>query len=236
MTKNILLLLSAVIFTSACFAQQTNKNDELFRKAAVYIEAKRLPEAKDILSSISVKSRDDEFYMNLLNGQISLEQDTPQLALSYFKKAQNLSDSSYRSALGLALANIKLGNTTAARINAETLRKMDPGSGDAELIISSCEMLIGKTQIAIDRMNKLIQSKPDSSKYAVAYAKFLIFSGDVQRAHLSLSTFIQQHPNSPEALELSANIEYLSGSAVSALELMGKAANLSKINDKNFNH
>ena len=75
MTKNILLLLSAVIFTSACFAQQTNKNDELFRKAAVYIEAKRLPEAKDILSSISVKSRDDEFYMNLLNGQISLEQD-----------------------------------------------------------------------------------------------------------------------------------------------------------------
>ena len=236
MTKNILLLLSAVIFTSACFAQQTNKNDELFRKAAVYIEAKRLPEAKDILYSISVKSRDDEFYMNLLNGQISLEQDTPQLALSYFKKAQNLSDSSYRSALGLALANIKLGNTTAARINAETLRTMDPGSGDAELIISSCEMLIGKTQIAIDRMNKLIQSKPDSSKYAVAYAKFLIFSGEVQRAHLSLSTFIQQHPNSPEALELSANIEYLSGSAVSALELMGKAANLYKINDKNFNH
>lgn len=236
MKKIIFILLSISVCASVCLAQQTNKNDDLFRKAAVYTEAKRLTEAKDILASISVKTRDDEFYMNLLSGQISLEQDAPQLALSYFKKAQNLSDSSYRSALGLALANIKLGNTTAARINAETLRSMDPSTGDAELIISSCELLIGKPQNANDRMGRLIQSKPDSSNYAVAYAKFLIFSGEIERARLSLNTFTQQHPNSPEALELSANIEYLSGSTVSALELMSKAANLYKINDKNFNH
>ena len=233
MIAPIFLLL--VFFAGSGFAQQAEKNDALLRRAAVYIEAKRIPDAKAILSSMDLKSKEDEFVLNLLNGQIFLEQDAPAEAMVAFNKAQSLSDGSYRSALGIAFANIRLGKITAARINAETLRRMDPASGEAELVLASCDVLLGKGQAAHERMTTLVQSRPDSARYAVAYAKFLMRSGDSDAARLSLVAFTQRYPNSPEALELTAAIDYQSGALGSAMELMGKAAALYGKENKNFN-
>lgn len=233
MIAPIFLLLA--LFAGSGLAQQAEKNDVLLRRAAVYIEAKRIPDAKAILSSIEVKSKEDEFVFNLLNGQIFLEQDAPAEALVAFNKAQNLSEGSYRSALGIAFANIRLGKITAARINAESLRKMDPASGDAELVLAGCDVLLGKGQSALERMTTLVQSRPDSSRYAVAYAKFLMRSGDGDAARLSLGGFTQRYPNSPEALELAATIDYQSGAVGSAMELMAKAAALYGKENKSFN-
>lgn len=233
MIAPIFLLLA--FFAGSGFAQQAEKNDVLLRRAAVYIEAKRIPEAKVILSAIEAKSKEDEFVLNLLNGQIFLDQDAPAEALVAFNKAQSLSEGSYRSALGIAFANIRLGKITAARINAETLRKMDPASGEAELVLASCDVLLGKAQTAHERMAALVQSRPESARYAVAYAKFLMRSGDSDAARLSLVSFTQRYPNSPEALELAAAIDYQPGAPGTALELMAKAAALYAKENKNFN-
>ena len=229
------LFLLLAFFAGSGFAQQAEKNDVLLRRAAVYIEAKRIPEAKVILSAIEAKSKEDEFVLNLLNGQIFLDQDAPAEALVTFNKAQSLSEGSYRSALGIAFANIRLGKITAARINAETLRKMDPASGEAELVLASCDVLLGKGQAAHERMTTLVQSRPDSARYAVAYAKFLMRSGDSDAARSSLVGFTQRYPNSPEALELAAAIDYQPGAPGPALELMAKAAALYAKENKNFN-
>ena len=233
MIAPIFLLLA--FFAGSGFAQQAEKNDVLLRRAAVYIEAKRIPEAKVILSAIEAKSKEDEFVLNLLNGQIFLDQDAPAEALVAFNKAQSLSGGSYRSALGIAFANIRMGKITAARINAETLRKMDPASGEAELVLASCDVLLGKAQSAQERMTALVQSRPESARYAVAYAKFLMRSGDSDAARFSLVGFTQRYPNSPEALELAAAIDYQPGAPGTALELMAKAAALYAKENKNFN-
>jgi tetratricopeptide (TPR) repeat protein len=91
--KKTIHLLQAFLLSLGCVFSHTGQaaenNDQLFRRAAVYLEAKRIPESIQLIESAQPQSAEDRFYFNLIAGQLLYEQSAYEKSLVYLQKAND---------------------------------------------------------------------------------------------------------------------------------------------------
>jgi S1-C subfamily serine protease len=226
-----------IICFLTCFAnlaQASEANEQLFRRAAIFLEAKRIPESIQLIESIQPKTTEDNFYFNLIAGQLLYEKGAYEKSLIYLQKANTAVSESYKVQIALARTNFKLGRFTALKLHAETAKKIDPNAGDPDLLLALSDMSLGKTDLSKQRITSIIRSKFNSPRHTVAAAKFMVSAGEIKEANNLLNDFLQKQYEAPEVYEYLADLEYSNGNSALSFNLMKKAAELYDIKSQKF--
>jgi len=236
--KKTIHILQAFLLSVGCVFSHTGQaaenNDQLFRRAAVYLEAKRIPESIQLIESAQPQSAEDRFYFHLIAGQLLYEQSAYEKSLVYLQKANDAVADSYKVQIALAKTQSKLGRFTAVRLHAGTAKKIDPDAGEPDLLLAQSELALGKTDMAKERIATMLRSKPNSPRHTVAAAKFMVSNGETKEATNLLNDFLQKQPDAPEVHDYLADIEYSNGNSGLSFKLKQKAANLYEAKHKKF--
>jgi len=214
--------------------QAAENNDQLFRLAAIYLEAKRIPESIQLIESAQPQSAEDRFYFNLIAGQLLYEQSAYEKSLVYLQRANDAMADSYKVQIALAKTQFRLGRFTATRLHADTAKKINPDTGEPDLLLAQFELVLGKTDMAKQRIATMLRSKPNSPRHTVAAAKFMVSNGETKEATNLLNDFLQKQPDAPEVHDYLADIEYSNGNSGLSFKLKQKAADLYEAKHKKF--
>jgi S1-C subfamily serine protease len=205
---------------------QAGDNALLLRQAGVYVEAERYKDAVAILRTLEPRSREEELDVSLLTGKIYLAIDRPAKALEFFEDAEAQSLESFDATIGLANANLRLGQFKQARRLVQTARKLNPDSSEPDLILAAVALRTGNPTEAKAQMQALLTQRPDSEGVAIAYAKYLVLTGDNTAAKRSAERFMDRYASAASVRDYLADVEFKTGNVSAALAYKGMAAAL----------
>ena len=151
-------------------------------QAAAYTQAGMYQPAVEALKQFEPKSSLDAAKLNVAIGRIYLELGQPQKGRYYFQEALVESPAYAEAKLGLADAQIRLGDTAAAK---ETLRDAAKSGADlmeSQFLWAQIDDLAGN-QIAADaRLKQLAIKHPTKDMPIVYWAKLKLARGDLDGA------------------------------------------------------
>ena len=221
----LLLCVVSAVWVGAAQAQ-AGDNALLLRQAGVYVEAERYKDAVAILRTVEPRSREEELDVGLLTGKIYLAIDRPAKALEFFEDAEAQSLESFDATIGLANANLRLGQFKQARRLVQTARKLNPDSSEPDLILAAVALRTGNPTEAKAQMQALFTQRPDSEGVAIAYAKYLVLTGDNTAAKRSAERFMDRYSSAASVRDYLADLEFKTGNVSAALSFKSMAAAL----------
>jgi len=226
MKKNIYLMIALALLAAFNPIRAFADSSQLLRQASVFLEAGRVDEAAQLMRGFEPSVLDEEYAYYLLGGKVAMARGQAKRAVDYFEKAQRVSGGGYASTIGLARAQLSLGQFVAARLQAEAARALNPTSAEIELVHAEVEERMGKRGQAIQRMETLTRSRPGSEEAATARARLLIQLGDTGAATDLLSKFLKDSPSSAGAAEFLGDLNYRAGDRSVGIQLKQRAADL----------
>ena len=218
----LFLCVISAVWVGAAQAQ-AGDNTLLLRQAGVYVEAERYKDAVAILRTVEPRSREEELDVGLLTGKIYLAVDRPAKALEFFEDAEAQSLESFDATIGLANANLRLGQFKQARRLVQTARKLNPDSSEPDLILAAVALRTGNPTEAKAQMQALFTQRPDSEGVAVAYAKYLVLTGDNTAAKRSAERFMDRYASAASVRDYLADLEFKTGNVSAALSFKSMA-------------
>ena len=197
---------------------------DVLTRASIFIDAGRLKEAVAILKIHEPRDAREEQQITLLMGKIYLAIDRPAKALEYFRSADEQLSFNLDAVMGAANASLKLGRFADARKYAMEAGKLDLDSAEPELLLALIEQRSGQVGDATRRMDNLLQKRPGSASYVLAYARYLLSAGEQAKAISTLQAYRESHPKSAPILDQLGDLEFSFGSKSTALNLKREAA------------
>jgi serine protease Do len=202
---------------AAQFAAALKHADEL-------IEIEKLTEAVGALKGLDAKSPNDNAKIFFRLGKIFLQLDRPAKALEYFEKAVFSTMDDGEIYVGLAQANLALGNLVRARSHAQTALRTDKNLVAAEVVLATIDDRSAHVATAKERFVVLHKKHPDSEAVITAYAQFLAHRSDDNAAIKLLAPFLNRFPHRAEASDLLGLLYWAQGQRQEAYKYRGIAA------------
>lgn len=225
MRRYLIIILTALFSLGVLSSNAANPETSLYQ-AHVYVEAGRISDAINILKTFESDSPAEGATVNLLLGKIFLAIDRPARALELFEEAdfQNMDDPALL--IGLAQANLKLGHFKEAKKFATGALKMDPESGDPELVLALVEHRSGDIQAGLHRMNRLTTVRPDSESIALVYARYLALTSDPTTAISILRSYLKSNASVARVLDYAGELEFKFGDKAAAIAMRKRAVQI----------
>jgi serine protease Do len=226
MKKIVFVLLCLSFFSGIGSSKVFADNRDLLRRASVFVEAGRVDEAATLMREYQPGGRGEEHLFYLLGGKVAMARGQAKRGVEYFERAQSLSDGSYAATIGLAQAQLSLGQFVAARFQADAARALKPLSAEPELVYAEVDARMGKRDKAVQRMEAMSRSYPGSEEVAVARARLLARIGETEAAKNLLLQFTEANPSSAGAVEFLGDLTFLGDDRAAGVQLKQRAAEL----------
>lgn len=178
-------------------------------QAGAYTQAGMYQPAVDALKQFEPKSRLDASKLNVAIGRIYLELGQPQKGRYYFQEALMESPAYPDAQLGLAEAQMRLGDTLGAKETLKEVAKSGADPMESQYLWAQIDDLAGNQIGADTRLKKLSAKYPTKDMPVVYWAKLKLSRGDLDGAISYLK--IQR-----KKFESSAAINETLGDALSA--------------------
>lgn len=187
------------------------------------IAVEKLNEALALLKTIETKTPTVTAKVNILLGKIYLRLHKPAKAADLFEQAVFSSMEDAEAYLGLAEAQVALGNLTQARQHARTAILSNSDLIGAHLVLARVDDRSGRVSEAQQRFKDLVRDQPESETVVVAYARFLAYRDDTNSAISVLSRFLNRRPFAAEAGDLLGLLYWQQGQKAEALRVRANA-------------
>jgi len=163
-------------------------------------ENERLDEAEDHLlqAKTVVTEPSDEAHIELHLGEIAMEREQYEEALSHYQHVAEHDPSSTEAWFDIAEAHNKLGNFAEAEANYTRAIELEPDNENYYIALS--EMYIGNQQgsKAIELIEEAIEDNPDSATLYVALASIYLRNEDYRPAEIFIEKAERIDPESPD--------------------------------------
>ncbi|EME67708.1 trypsin-like serine protease [Paramagnetospirillum caucaseum] len=181
----------------SAMAEVTQPSLELARGL---VDAERYEEAVSVLRRLDAEDAGAASGVGILMGRVYLAIGKPAKALGYFEDASFSSlDGEGEAYLGLAEAELALGDLGKARRNAALALRTDPDLVAAHLVIARADQRAGRAADAFARLRKLRGEREDSEDVAVVMARFLASTEGAGPAIVELEGFLKRVPEAAGA-------------------------------------
>ena len=193
------------------------------------IEAERYQQAVDVLKQLDDGSDTNSAQISLLFGRIYLSIGKPAKALDFFEQAAYTSlDAEAESYLGLAEAQLALGDLSKARKNAGLALRSDPDLVAAHLVLARVDQRAGRGDQAMARLRQLQHDRPSSEDVVLIIAGYLAQQDSTISGAGELHRFVDQHPNAAQAWDALGQMEWVLGHKDIAIDAKATAQRLYK--------
>jgi tetratricopeptide (TPR) repeat protein len=163
-------------------------------------ENERLDEAEDHLlqAKTMVTEPSDEAHIELHLGEIAMEREQYEEALSHYQHVAEHDPSSAEAWFDIAEAHNKLGNFAEAEANYKRAIELEPDNENYYIALS--EMYIENQQgsKAIKLIEEAIEDNPDSATLYVALASIYLRNEDYRQAAIFIAKAERIDPESPD--------------------------------------
>ena len=222
--KTIFLML--IFISTSAFSYNLITLPSHLSSAHAYIDAQMYKNAVQSLKKFDPKSDAQVAELNYALGKIYLGIDQPQKAISYFENSLSDAPNHYQSILGLAQAQIKLGEIKEAKRYLAKASKLTDASLEVAYHEAVIEELTGNSNLADQRLLDLIYTNPNLDLPATYYARLLLQRGQVNEAINFLSKALQAKPESAHIKSLLADTLFLAKQKNLAIEYKKQAIRL----------
>lgn len=151
-------------------------------QAAAYTQAGMYQSAVAALKQFEPESRQDSAKLNVAIGRIYLELGQPKKGRYYFQEALTESPVNAEAKLGLADAQIRLGDTAGAKETLRDAAKSGADSMESEFLWAQIDDLAGNQTAADARLKRLAVKHPTKDMPVVYWAKLKLSRGDLDGA------------------------------------------------------
>ncbi len=208
----------------AIAARADNQTPPSIDLARSLIEAEQFEKAVDVLKHLDAEDASTSARIDLLFGQIYLAIGKPAKALGFFEDASFASlDNEAEAYLGLAEADLALGDLAKARRNASLALKSDSDLIAAHLVLARADQRIGRTDLATARIRELQRNRPDSEAVAVILARYRSEQDGPAAGIADLRHFVGLYPTAAGAWDALGQLLWISGRKVDAVEAKATA-------------
>ncbi|MBF0561073.1 MAG: trypsin-like peptidase domain-containing protein [Alphaproteobacteria bacterium] len=184
------------------------------------IESEQYEPAVTILKQLDTNDGATKGRIDLLFGRIYLAIGKPAKALGFFEEASFSSlDGEDEAYLGLAEADLALGDIAKARRNAMLALKSNPDLVAAHLVLARADLRIGKAGEAADRLRQLRRDRPDSEEVAIILARYLSQQNGPAAGITELQHFIGQFPTAAGAEDVLGQLLWADGRKAQAIRV-----------------
>jgi len=191
------------------------------------IDAEQFEQAVGVLKQLDSGDGATIAQIDLLFGRIYLAIGKPAKALGFFEEASFASlDGEAEAYLGLAEADLALGDLAKARRNAGLALKTDPDLVAAHLVLARADLRLGKAAEAAARLRKLRSDRPDSEDIAVVLARYLAQQDGAAAGIAELERFIRQMPTAAAAEDARGQLLWAAGRKAEAVQARTTARQL----------
>lgn len=194
------------------------------------IDAEQFGQALDVLKAIDITDDASAAQVDLLLGQLYLGLGKPAKSEEYFEHAALSSmDVDAPSLLGMAEAELSMGNLSKARINAANALKTDPDLVAAQLVLARADLRVGRGAQALNRLQQLQRNQPDSENVTLVLARYVAQQSGPAAGIGVLQPFIAQNPNAAAAYDALGQFYWGMGRKPEALQARSTAQHLYKL-------
>jgi len=191
------------------------------------IDAEQFEQAVSILKQLDTTDATTSAQIDLLFGRIYLSIGKPAKALGFFEEASFASlDGEAEAYLGLAEADLALGDLAKARRNAALALKSDPDLIAAHLVLARADLRIGKAAEAATRLRQLQRDREKSEDVAIVLARFLAQQDAPTAGIAELERFVRQVPTSAGAYDALGQMMWATGRKAEAVQARDTARQL----------
>ena len=191
------------------------------------IDAEQFEKAVAVLKQLDTTDASTSAQIDLLFGRIYLSIGKPAKALGFFEEASFASlDGEAEAYLGLAEADLALGDLAKARRNAALALKSDPDLIAAHLVLARADQRIGKAAEAAARLRQLQRDRENSEDVAIVLARFMAQQDGPSAGIAELEQFARQVPTSAGSYDALGQLLWATGRKVEAVQARDTARQL----------
>ena len=217
----------AVAGGTAAWAASEAKPAASVELARGLIDAEQFEQAVTVLRQLESGDGATSAQIDLLFGRIYLAIGKPAKALGFFEEASFSSlDGEAEAYLGLAEADLALGDLAKARRNAVLALKSDPDLVAAHLVQARADLRLGKAAEAAARLRQLRRDRPDSEDVAIVLARFLAQQEGTAAGIAELQRFNAQVPTAAAAWDTKGQLLWSAGRKAEAVQARDTARRL----------
>jgi serine protease Do len=221
------LAVGILALSGIAFAAPESKPIPSMELARSLIDAEQFEQAVSILKQLNTPDATTSAQIDLLFGRIYLAIGKPAKALGFFEEASFVSlDGEAEAYLGLAEADLALGDLAKARRNAALALKSDPDLIAAHLVLARADLRIGKAAEAATRLRQLQRDRENSEDVAIVLARFLAQQDGPSAGIAELERFARQVPTSAGAYDALGQLLWATGRKVEAVQARETARQL----------
>ena len=221
-SKKIIVAL-ILLFLQPTFALQASLNNSIIN-IKKEINRNNLQTALKLLGEIKISSELDKEKINLLFGDIYLKINKPQKAIEFYESAFMTSDEDVESLseLGLAEAYLRKGNLKESIKRAKRSLEINSDRTRGKIVLAIGLTKNGEKEEALKILEQLYSSSPNDSQVNIAIANYHSSFENNKEAINILDKFLKKFPTSYQVMDNLADLYWLDGNKVKALELKFK--------------
>jgi len=217
--KTVGLAVGILALSGIAFAAPVSKPIPSIELARSLIDAEQFEQAVAVLKQLDAPDSTATAQIDLLFGRIYLAIGKPAKALGFFEEASFASlDGEAEAYLGLAEADLALGDIAKARRNAALALKSDPDLIAAHLVLARADQRIGKAAEATNRLRQLQRDRENSEDVAIVLARFLAQQDGPSAGIAELERFARQVPTSAGAYDALGQMKWATGRKAEAVQ------------------
>ena len=221
------MLVSVAPVAALNAASSPDKLTSSLERARSLIDAEQFEQAVTVLKQVDSSDANASAQIDLLFGRIYLAIGKPAKALGFFEDASFASTEGEAEAyLGLAEADLALGDLTKARRNANLALKSDPDLVAAHLVLARADQRVGRAVEAAARLRQLQRDRETSEDVAIVLARFLAQGEGPAAGIVELERFLGQVPTSAGAQDVLGQLLWASGRKADAIQARDNARQL----------
>lgn len=221
-----IIFFALIFISSSAFSYNLITLPNQLSAAHAYMDAQMYKSAVQSLKKFDPKTDAQVGELNYALGKIYLGIDQPQKAMVYFDSALSDLPNHYQSTLGLAQAQIKLGEMKEARRYLAKASKLSNSIYEVTYYEAIIDELTGNSNLADQRLTDLITSNPKSDLPITYYAKLQLQRGQVNEAINFLSKELQSKSDSAQIKSVLSDALFLAKQKNLAIEYKKQAIRL----------
>jgi len=203
-----MLTLSGTVFAATPVGQSA----PTLELARSLIDAEQFEKAVSVLKQLDAGDAASTAQIDLMFGRIYLGIGKPAKALGFFEEASFASlDGEADAYLGLAEADLALGDLTKARRNAALALKTDPDQIAAHLVLAIVDQRVGHGAEAMARLRKLQHERPDDENVTIVLARYLAQQNGPAAGITELEAFAKRVPTAAAVQDMLGQFLWAAG-------------------------
>jgi tetratricopeptide (TPR) repeat protein len=173
----------------------------LYQIAHVYVETEQLEAAEEIAVQ-TLKTHPDDADFMLFLGKLKWQQEKPDEAVEWLKKAAQANPKQTEPLLVLAEISMRKGEYSSAEENLKKVIGIDPNNNPAKLALAKIYRFTGKTDEAIETLRHVLEKEPGNVIALGALVETYYNADRLDDARREAETLLSASPGSLHANSL----------------------------------